>query len=364
MGLARPSRSRLGSGRMVTPALPLWYRLAGKLLRIVGLVFGSRRLGPWESAPGDTLWMHAASVGEAKGMVALLRFLPTGFPLTLTATTRSGVERLSRTGHPSFLLPLDEPVSVERFLNLRRVRLALFFEAEAWPCTLRILQERSIPAAFAAFRSSRGSLRRWRRFSRLFPGWTDCISAVWTDSVTHVGAVERLGFRKVHAGTGLKWAGHPDAPPSPRETPLAAAVSFHLRDLPTVLDLAQTHPREGWLWFPRRPGRIRLHRLLARIAGLRVVEGTPAPGDVRISQTFGETPRWLPLARFCWVSPGHDLEEPHRYGVREVWTGRPPRQALRMAGQSDGVAREIARWLLAQFSSSTAYYNGLGNGPQ
>ncbi|MBK9579027.1 MAG: hypothetical protein IPK50_14320 [Fibrobacterota bacterium] len=330
----------------------------------MGLIFGSPRLGPWEIAPGDTVWMHAASVGEAKGIVALLRFLPTGFPLTLTATTRSGVERLSRTGHPTFLLPLDEPLSVDRFLDLRRVRVALFFEAEAWPGILQMLRERSIPTAFAAFRSSRASLRKWRRFSRLFPGWTGGVAAVWTDSVTLVGAVERLGFAKVLPGTTLKWAGHPVLARQPRETPLAAAVSFHLRDLPTVLDLAQTHPREGWLWFPRRPGRIRLHRLLARIAGLRVVEGIPDPGEVRISQTFGETPRWLPLARFCWVSPGHDLEEPYRYGLREVWTGRPPRQALRMAAPSDGVAREIAHWLLAQFPPSTAYYNGLGNGPQ
>lgn len=344
--------------------LPRWYRWSGRIARCICRILRSDRLGPWSSADEPTIWLHAASVGEAKGILSLLRFLPQGTPLTLTATTRSGLERLASTGNPAFLLPLDEPVSLRTFLERRRVSRAIFFEAEAWPCALQMLHERAIPTAFAAFRSSRASLRRWRRFSRLFPGWTRGASTVWTDSVTFVGAVERLGFSRVRPGTGLKWAGHDIAlPPVHTGVPLAAAVSFHLRDLPTVIDLAHSHPSHGWLWFPRRPARRWLHRLCARIAGLRVVEGAPGRGEVRISETFGETARWLPCTRWCWVSPGHDLEEPARYGVPEVWTGRPPRKTAKLGFASDRTAREIAQWLLEPTSSMRAYYNGTDQSP-
>lgn len=343
---------------MVTRALPVWYRLLGKVSRVLCRVVRSPRLGPWEACLEPTVWLHAASVGEAKGIVALLRFLPPELSLTLTATTASGVERLARTGHRAFLLPLDEPTSIEEFLASRQVCAAVFFEAEAWPCALEVLRERAIPTAFAAFRCGRASLSRWRRFSRLFPGWTGAVEAVWTDSVTYVGAVERLGFAHVRPGSGLKWAGHPCLPKTARQPPLAAAVSFHLRDLATVLDLARTRPKEGWLWFPRRPHRKRLHLFLARLAGLRVVDGMPQRGEVRISHTFGETAHWLAQAKFCWVSPGHDLEEPNRLGVPEIWTGRPARAALPVGSHSDGVARDIARWIVESASAKSAYYNG------
>jgi len=324
-------------------------------------VVGSARRGPWAVAPGPTAWLHAASIGEAKGLVALLRFLPTGFPLTLTATTRAGMERLARTGHPAFLLPLDEPVSVERFLDQRRVAVAVFLESEAWPCALQALQRRSVPVAFAALRCSRASMERWRRFTRLFPGWTRTVDQVWTDSVTYVGAVERLGFARVAAGTSLKWAGHPPAPPTLREAPLSAAVSFHLRDLASVVQLARSRPRDGWLWFPRRPHRVRLHRLAARLAGLYTVETTPGPGQVRISTTFGETGPWLSRARFCWVAPGHDVEEAHRMGVPEVWTGRVPRRTSPPGTSPDVVAVRIAEWIRLRSGLDAAYYNGSGH---
>lgn len=343
---------------MVNFTPPGWYRLLGLVARGIAKLGNSPRLGPWETASGSTIWLHAASVGEAKGVLALLRFLPTDIPLTLTATTRDGLERLRTTGHPSFFLPLDEERAVEGFLEARRITVAVFFESEAWPCLLARLQRHDLPVAFAAFRSSRVSRRRWKRFGRLFPGWTEAVSMVWTDSVTLVGAVERLGFSRVEAGTSLKWAGVPIPPANPDESPLASAVSFHLRDFATVVDLAQTHPREGWLWFPRRPHRRRLHRLLARWAGLEVVEHTPGPGQVRISETFGETAHWLSRSRFCWVSPGHDLEEPHRKGVREVWTGRPPRRAPHAGTPSDTVASRIASWILERFQAGPAYYNG------
>lgn len=324
-------------------APPWWYRGLGGCATFAARCARSRRMGPWPRADSPTLWLHAASVGEAKGIASLLPYLGPDAALTLTATTEAGRLRLERSGHPSFLLPLDHGPVVDEFLQRRRIGRALFLESEAWPATLRKLSETSVPVAFAAFRTDSRALARWRRFGSLFPGWTSGVDAVWTDLPENVQAVRRLGFRNVSAGGILKWIGDPTVAPS-RGT-ANAAISFHMRDLPTLRRLREDFPDQGWHWLPRRPDRIRLHAAWARICGLDPVDAAPGPGQVRISATFGETEKVLAECARAWVSPGHDLLEPRLHGIEEVWTGRPPHRTTARTGCPEEIAREIAAWL-------------------
>jgi len=153
----------------VSLRIPGWYALAGRLARGGLRLFGSERIGPWPPARTETVWIHAASLGEAKGPLSVLRFLPPGLPLTLTATTSAGLERLREAGLEVFRLPRDDRASVDDFLRSRGVRAALFLEAEAWPVALEALSRRDIPVAFAAFRSlpSSSPAMRSARFVRI-----------------------------------------------------------------------------------------------------------------------------------------------------------------------------------------------------
>lgn len=328
----------------MTFRLPTWYAALGRAARSVLRASRSARTGPWTASETDSVWIHAASLGEAKGALSLLRLLPGHVSLTLTATTRAGRDRLRATGHEAFLLPCDDRRSAQEFLAARRVRKALFLEAEAWPATLETLSRAGIPTAFAAFRSSPPSMRRWRLFSKAFPGWTESIEAVWTDRPENVEAAQALGFARVRPGGSLKWIGTPF--PEPSGKGFDAAVSLHLRDLPALASLVRGQRNPAWLWFPRRPWQAPVFRAWARLLRLSpIATADPGPGQVYVSPRLGEVAGLLPNCRSAWVSPGHDTEEPFRLGVARVGTGRPPREIPRPDAQEDSVAAEIADWL-------------------
>jgi 3-deoxy-D-manno-octulosonic-acid transferase len=324
--------------------IPALYVAAGTLAGFLLRRAGSGRTGPWPSSLPDSVWIHCASLGESKGVLALLRLLPAGLPVTLTSTTVAGRDRLRDSGFDAFLLPCDDRRTVREFLAARRIRRALFLEAEAWPVVLEELGGSGIPTAFAAFRTSPRSMRRWKALGKVFPGWTQTVDAVWTDRPEAVEAVRALGFSDVRPGTSLKWAGVPV--PDAGGTGPEAAISLHLRDLPTLWVLVRSRPGRGWLWFPRRPRQAAMFRLGARLSGLRAVaRPSPGPGQVYVSPRFGEVAGLLPGCRSAWVSPGHDTEEPFHLGVGAVSTGHPTRNVPRPVVETDSVATGIAAWI-------------------
>ena len=82
------------------------------------------------------LWVHAVSVGEARGSAPLVRALRAGFPghdVLLTCTTAAGREALLELHGDSAAvawLPYDLPGAVGRFLDRVRPSLAVVVETE------------------------------------------------------------------------------------------------------------------------------------------------------------------------------------------------------------------------------------------
>jgi len=325
---------------------PLWYRAIGSCARLVLQAAQSPRVGPWPKAPQPTVWIHAASLGESKGSETLAAALPPGVAATFTCTTRAGVDRLRSRGLDCLHLPCDDAASLSDFLDSRKIRRLLLLEAETWPGLLASTAERGIPVAIAAFRGSPRSIARWRRFDRWFPGWTDAVERVWSASTEQESSIASLRFREVLPGHPLKWTGAPP-PAGPGDGP-DAAISLHLRDLPTLRRLVSSRSGRGWLWFPRHPHTAPIFRLRARMLGLSLTNSVvPEEGMVRISRRLGEVGALLPGCRSAWVSPGHDLEEPSRLGVPETTTGDPPRTVPRPEKGNDLLVEEIVSWLIA-----------------
>ena len=298
--------------------VPLWYECAGWCSRIVPLLVSRGRLGHWASARNPTVWLHAASLGEAKGLLRLAEVLD-DVPLTITATTASGLARLraQRPDLESYLLPWDEESVVRRFLKTRQVRCAIFLEAEMWPCVLQELSRADIPIALASARSGPRSHKNWNRLRAYFPGITATPSLVWVDGPAT--ALEDCGFRNLLDGASLKWAGVRTRKSSV-VAHRAAALSLHLRDLLTLRRLVKRAPGKGWYWFPRRIWMRPIFRFWARFLGLRSVPDPSklAPGKIWIAPRFGLVNKVVPGCSTAWVSPGHDRIEPIRLGVPEL----------------------------------------------
>lgn len=304
----------------------------------------TRRRGPWTESDQSTVWLHAASLGETKGLVRLVRALD-GIPLTLTSTTASGLARLKREAPGAFacLLPPEERSSLERFVAARGVVAAVFLEAEVWPVTLSVLSAANVPVALAALRSSPRSLRRWRALGRIIPGWTDSVTIAWTDRPGAVEAWRALGIAEVRAGAPLKWAGAATVVPRP-EPGLVAAVSPHLRDLPALARLVRERPGRSWLWFPRRPCASLLFEAWARLLGLRPTSAQPRAGEVRVVHALGLVAEAMPRCEEVWVAPGHDREEPIRLGASRLVGEAGPDIPSPEAGSR--ALAELVAWIL------------------
>ncbi|MCO4771630.1 MAG: hypothetical protein KDA24_16475 [Deltaproteobacteria bacterium] len=193
--------------------------------------------------PGPLIWMHAASVGEARVAGALAAALrDTGFGGTVLATsfTTSGERILA--GLPRVVhqyLPLDHPSWRGQFLDHWAPSVAVMLVAEIWPGLLRDAAARSIPLVLASAAPSDRSLRFWglmdtlgtqtlRRFDRVLA--TDSDRARALSARVHV-PVDVVG--------DLKGA----AAPLPVDEELRDALRDAAAGRPVLLG-ACTHPGE------------------------------------------------------------------------------------------------------------------------
>ena len=161
-------------------------------------------------APG-AIWVHAASVGEARAAESLIdRLLEDGWPLFITANTPTGLETISdrygasvQSGYP----PVDVPRVVDRFVDALSPRAAIFIELEIWPNRLATLASRNIPVALINARLSSASLARYERFGALIRQSLRGITCICAQTEEDAGRFHDVGVpnRKIHVTGNLKF---------------------------------------------------------------------------------------------------------------------------------------------------------------
>src|SRR5262249_8725345 len=118
------------------------------------------------SAP--LLWVHAASVGEANSVLALIERVVAerpGIEVLMTTGTVAAARLLQSRSPPCTrhqFVPVDLPQAVERFLDHWHPDLALWVESELWPNLILATRSRGVPILLANARLSTRSLARWR----------------------------------------------------------------------------------------------------------------------------------------------------------------------------------------------------------
>ncbi len=117
--------------------------------------------------PGKLIWIHAASVGEAQSMLALVTALleKTSANILVTTGTVTSAQMMekrlpARALHQFY--PVDHPQWTAAFLDYWQPSLALWTESELWPCMLTGIKKRGIPAILVNARLSDRTFRRWK----------------------------------------------------------------------------------------------------------------------------------------------------------------------------------------------------------
>src|SRR5919197_5723395 len=126
-----------------------------------------------ERPPGPLVWVHAASVGEATAMLALIERLLKARPeleilVTTGTVTSAGLLEgaLPERARHQFV-PVDVPQWIARFLDHWRPDLALWVESELWPNLVLTTRARGIPMVLVNGRLSARSFENWQRWPGL-----------------------------------------------------------------------------------------------------------------------------------------------------------------------------------------------------
>jgi 3-deoxy-D-manno-octulosonic-acid transferase len=199
-------------GRLAAPALGLLLARRARQGKEDPARLGERRGRSALARPaGRLLWIHGASVGEARSVLPLLAMILDAYPgasaLVTTGTLASA--RLLDTALPPRarhqFAPLDVPAWVARFLDHWRPDAALWVESELWPNMLSALAARGVPAALVNARLSAGSFARWRRLGRALRPPLGSFARVLAQSEADAARFAALGARGVAMPGNLKF---------------------------------------------------------------------------------------------------------------------------------------------------------------
>lgn len=266
---------------------------------------------PPPASDGNTIWLHAVSLGETRAATALIERLRAHRPamrLLLThgtATGRAEGARLLQAGDLQTWLPWDSSAAVQRFLDHFQPRIGILMETELWPNLVHACQRSGVPLVLANARLSEKSLRWAQRLAWLARPAYRGLSAVWAQTQDDAARFAKLGVEVKGIFGNLKF----DATPNPEQ--LARGRAWHQKIPRPVVMLASSRASEE-------------ESLLQILASLRSATNANSPPTALASQATEL--QWLIVPRhpqrFDAVA---DLIEAHGFRVsrRSMWLAAP-----------------------------------------
>ncbi len=327
--------------RGLAPLLGAVAPVAGVFTSPVERVLWRERLGRLSRPGGCDAWVHAASLGEAVAAAALVRELTRRQPdarLQLTATTRSGRERLGALDRAATLAPLDTPQAVRRFFHGVQPERLFLIETELWPHWLLRARHEQVPVAVVSARLSERSARRYQRLGRELRDLIAGLGAVLCQSEEDQQRWLALGASSERTSVvgNLK----SDGLPAPAPDRGRAREALGLEGARPLLVLGNVRPGETRLlvrawravpaelrarWqvvaVPRHPRALAQIQAEAIAAGLTAMAGA-APSDAwRWDERLGVLGEWYRAADLAFVGGslapygGHNPMEPAASGA-------------------------------------------------
>jgi 3-deoxy-D-manno-octulosonic-acid transferase len=297
-----------------------------------------------ERPRGKLIWIHAASVGEAHSVLALIETITAQRPvleiLLTTGTVASArllVGRLPNRVRHQFV-PVDLPRAVDRFLDHWRPDLAMWVESELWPNLVLGTRCRGIPMLLLNGRLSARSFRRWHRMKGLIRPVLQSFALCLTQDEQQAARLRALGAHEATSVGDLKTAS-PSLAANPErlaalrdqigDRPVWIAASTHLgeEEIAAAAHIlaVRAHPRLLTIIAPRHPARGAAIAEMLRASGLSVarrgVGEVPTDGtDIYLTDTLGELGLMFRVAGIAFIGGslvakgGHNPFEAARLG--------------------------------------------------
>ncbi|OGT24307.1 MAG: 3-deoxy-D-manno-octulosonic acid transferase [Gammaproteobacteria bacterium RIFCSPLOWO2_02_FULL_38_11] len=159
-----------------------------------------------------SIWIHAASLGEANAATPVIRFLQMHYkmPLVLTAMTPTGRQRLSHLKNENTFIcyvPYDYPFAIKNFLKHTCVSLMISMETEIWPNIITFCEKNKIPFVLLNARMSEKSKSGYMRFSELTAPLFKKMNCVMAQTKEDAERFIALGVNKerIHITGSLKF---------------------------------------------------------------------------------------------------------------------------------------------------------------
>ena len=286
--------------------------------------------------------MHAASLGECKGLWALaqtLSDLPVSFVLTTNTTT--GLDFLSRQIEAvedpkrwrAVLAPFDHPSVVQRFVQHFQIKSLLLFEVELWPHFILTLHQQNKPVFWVSARMTPKARKRYGRFPETTRSLLGMLNWVQAQSEKEAAVLRKLGCKNVEVGSDLRGL-HYLHSHTYEKTGMNSLnwndrkgicfLSLHADELAAVLPAIQILcPQNPLFVFPRKMEE--LDRFKNRLIPLGFVLHSQNPNALLILvDAFGHVPEYLKRCHTTVIggsfSPygGHNLWEPLVAGTSMV----------------------------------------------
>ena len=137
---------------------------------------------------GQSIWVHAVSVGEAQAATPLVNALRERYPhytIVVTTTTPTGSERVREAFGDSVLtayICYDTPGMVRRFLDRLRPAVAVIMESEIWPNLFLQCSQQGIPLLIVNARLSPQSTMQYQRVPGFIRRTLSSVTAVAAQS--------------------------------------------------------------------------------------------------------------------------------------------------------------------------------------
>ena len=134
------------------------------------------RYPAWEPAAGETVWIHAASLGECRAALPFITALRREIPsvrIVFSSTTVNGVREAKRLGlgDPVVYSPVDLPGSVAAAFEAFHPRLVLLLESEIWPNWIKAAKNYGAAVGILNGRISARSAARYGLFRAVCGPW-------------------------------------------------------------------------------------------------------------------------------------------------------------------------------------------------
>ncbi len=299
------------------------------------------RLGwNWHEAnPAQAIWMHAASLGECKGLWALaqaLRDSPTSFVLSTNTTTglKFLSEQIKSCEEPyrwrALLAPLDHPHIVQRFLKHFQITTLLLFEVELWPHIILTTRKNEIPVFWVSARLTPNARQHYANFPGAMRNVLGALTWVQAQTGEEAKTLHDWGCRSVEVGGDLRGLHYLNASVPKKETRIWSGrnsvgfISLHAAELPYILSAIESLGKDAPLFvFPRKMKELTHFQKALEPLGFTLHSQHPENG-LLIVDSFGKVTEFLEHCHTAVIGGsftprgGHNLWEPLAAGTSMV----------------------------------------------